>query len=261
MDWETPRSKRDCRVMVESNYSVYRHVFPNGKQYVGYTSMDPVSRWNNGSGYKSQIVYRAIEKYGWDNIDHAVVRSGLSKEEALVLEKKLIKRYDLRNPEKGYNIHPGGDAAPSASIESRKKISEWRKNNQFGENNPIYGKSLTEEHKRAISLANTGRKHTAIERQKMRDRHCDVSGANNPHYGVPCSDETKVKIREANRKRMRPVKQYTLGGEFVALYESIREAVRQTGIAKSGIMSCCKKDIKYTHGFVFRYADEEGDSS
>ena len=247
--------------MEESGYSVYRHVFPNGKQYVGYTSNDPNARWNNGSGYRAQLVYKAIEKYGWDNIEHIVVRDGLSKEEALILEKKLIKRYDLRNREKGYNVHPGGSAAMSASKESRDKISEWRKRNQFGEANPFYGKHRTEEQNRAVSLANTGRKHTEAELQKMRERHNDVSGSNNPNFGVSCSEATKNKIREAHRSRMRPVKQYTLDGQFVSSYESIRDAARKTGINRSGIMDCCKKEIKYTHGFVFRYAEEEGDSS
>ena len=256
----TPVFQRTVGDWMEGGYSVYKHVFPNGKQYVGYTSKDPKDRWKNGSGYGTQSVYRAIKKYGWENIEHIVIRSGLSEEDALMLERKLIKHYDLCNRDKGYNFHPGGKASPSACMEARRKISEWRKQNQFGEKNPMFGKHISDENKALISSVNTGRKHTEEERQKMRDRHWDVSGVNNPHYGVPCSEATREKIRESQRRRMRPVNQYTLGGEFIASFESIHEAVRRTGICKSGIMGCCKKDIKYTHGFVFRYADEEGGS-
>lgn len=29
------------------NYSVYKHTAPNGKIYIGITSMKPENRWNN----------------------------------------------------------------------------------------------------------------------------------------------------------------------------------------------------------------------
>ena len=55
----------------ENNYSVYVHTAPSGKMYVGITKQKPEYRWGrNGIKYKTQVFYRAIEKYGWDNIDH-----------------------------------------------------------------------------------------------------------------------------------------------------------------------------------------------
>ena len=47
------------------NYKLYIHKFPNGKVYVGITSQDVGERWRHGEGYKDQLVYRAILKYGW----------------------------------------------------------------------------------------------------------------------------------------------------------------------------------------------------
>lgn len=32
-------------------FCVYKHLFPNGKCYIGITSMSPNKRWNNGHGY------------------------------------------------------------------------------------------------------------------------------------------------------------------------------------------------------------------
>ena len=49
-------------------YTVYMHVFPNGKKYVGITSQDVSRRWRDGEGYEGQVVYGAILKYGWNNV-------------------------------------------------------------------------------------------------------------------------------------------------------------------------------------------------
>ena len=46
------------------NYSVYELIFPNGKRYIGLTGQEPESRWKNGEGYKGQLVYKPIKKYG-----------------------------------------------------------------------------------------------------------------------------------------------------------------------------------------------------
>lgn len=70
-------------------YSVYMHIFPNGKRYVGITSQQISRRWREGKGYKSQEMFtRAINKYGWDNIQHIILYDKLTKEQAE--EKKRI---------------------------------------------------------------------------------------------------------------------------------------------------------------------------
>ena len=64
-------------------YCVYKHTFPNGKIYIGVTSINPLRRWENGFGYRKQtVMFRAICKYGWDNIQHEILFDGLAKEEA-----------------------------------------------------------------------------------------------------------------------------------------------------------------------------------
>ena len=67
--------------MAEKGYCVYEHVFPNGKRYIGITSAKPPEkRWNRGNGSKAQTkIRKAIEKYGWDNIEHNVIVEGLDK--------------------------------------------------------------------------------------------------------------------------------------------------------------------------------------
>ena len=110
-------------------FSVYLHIAPNGKKYVGITSRCVNERWQNGNGYKSQIFYRAIRKYGWDNIEHIVLFENLTKGEAEEKEKELIKKYNSNNPKFGYNRNEGGlgNKGSTISEETRKKISVAQK--------------------------------------------------------------------------------------------------------------------------------------
>lgn len=93
--------------MDRNNYIVYQHLFPNGKSYIGITGTKTDRRWRNGKGYESQPkMARAIEKFGWDNIQHNILLCGLKKEEAEEKEKELIVKYN--SIENGYNTSVGG---------------------------------------------------------------------------------------------------------------------------------------------------------
>ena len=73
-------------------FKVYIHTFPNNKVYVGITSSNENIRWRkNGTGYKKQHVYKAIKKYGWENVKHEILYKNLTKEEAEQKEIELIK--------------------------------------------------------------------------------------------------------------------------------------------------------------------------
>lgn len=88
-------------------YSVYEHVFPNGKRYIGI-SCEPEKRWNGGHGYDVQPkMKRAIQYYGWNNIEHNIICEGLPKEQAERLEMYLIDKLDTID--NGYNVSIGGD--------------------------------------------------------------------------------------------------------------------------------------------------------
>ena len=69
--------------MDEKSYCVYLHTNKiNGKVYVGLTSMSPEERWKNGKGYCNNSHFKsAIEKYGWDNFEHEIIKRGLTKDD------------------------------------------------------------------------------------------------------------------------------------------------------------------------------------
>ena len=110
----------------------------NNKKYIGITKRKPEIRWSNGKGYKKTSYFRAaIEKYGWDNFEHIILYSNLSKEDACQKEIELIKEYDTTNREFGYNNALGGEInigfkhSEEAKIKMRKAAQErpidWNK--------------------------------------------------------------------------------------------------------------------------------------
>ena len=100
-------------------YTVYMHICPNGWVYVGSTGKDPKRRWRNGHGYSRQPkFYEAIIKYGWDNIQHVIVNTYLTKKEAHTKERELT----LANKDHCYNMKNTSD---SVTAESKNRI-RWQ---------------------------------------------------------------------------------------------------------------------------------------
>lgn len=96
---------------MENNYKVYKHTTPSGKIYIGITKQNVKDRWLNGKGYiNNKHFYRAILKYGWNNIKHEILFNNLSLDEANNKEKELIKNFNLTNRIYGYNIQSGGNS-------------------------------------------------------------------------------------------------------------------------------------------------------
>ena len=94
--------------MPDRKFTVYAHKFPNGKYYIGLTSQNPKYRWGkNGNRYCNQYVYKFIQQYGWDNIEHIIIKDHLTLEEACELEKQKIKEFDSYH--NGYNCTIGGE--------------------------------------------------------------------------------------------------------------------------------------------------------
>ena len=102
--------------VANNNYTIYMHIFPSGKIYVGLTKQDVKTRWGkNGSGYKkNKQMYAEIQECGWDNIQHVILERNISREEASRLEKEYIKKFQSQLY--GYNNSHGGDMGGSAWV-------------------------------------------------------------------------------------------------------------------------------------------------
>ena len=187
------------------------------------------------------MFYNAIQKYGWNSIEHEIVFEGLSKYEACVKEQELISFYKSNTSDYGYNLTTGGESCEVSEI-TRSKISKVHKgvpkseehrrkigDSQRGAKNHMYGKHQTEEACRKMSESRTGK--------RLSEQHCqNISSAriNNPLIS-------------------RKVAQYTLDDEFIAEYPSLGEANRASGIPHGNISKCCRGVIKQSGGFKWKY--------
>jgi group I intron endonuclease len=156
---------------VETKYSVYKHTSPEGKIYIGCTSLKPTRRWDNGNGYKHRHkeFYNDIKKFGWNNFTHEIVASGLSADEGYALETDLIRQFDTTDPDRGYNKSIGG-RGPFGCVHDE-EFRRKRSAATSGTNNPMYGKPCTEERRQKISEAHKGLRHTEESIEKMRKVH------------------------------------------------------------------------------------------
>ena len=210
------------------NYKVYIHKFPNGKAYIGITRQEPKIRWGGGNGYvRNEYMHRAIKKYGWENIEHIILFDGLSEEDACEIEKSLIKKYRTNEKEFGYNIESGGQCS-----------------------------NLAESTKQKLREAHIGKSASEETREKMRaSRNRFIS--ENPEEYKKIMENMMLAVEKAAELKRKPVIQYDLDGNFLAVWNSTREAERVLGIHHSHIAECCNKLPKHNTagGYRWEYAD------
>ena len=108
-------------------YSIYVHTTPDGKKYVGSTSLKPKIRFNGGSNYKTCTRFNdAINFFGWNNIKHEILETVEDKETALKREEYYTLLWRTNEPEFGYNICYGNKGRKE-SEDTKKKKSEKMK--------------------------------------------------------------------------------------------------------------------------------------
>ncbi len=172
---------------MENNYTVYIHIFPNNKKYVGITLQKPKQRWRKGNRY-NDYMKKAIAKYGWENIEHEILYENLTKEEAEQKEIDLIKEYKTNNRKYGYNIANGGFHQGNVSEETKEKISKSNK----GKVSWCKGKKFTDEEKQI--------RYNDDFKAKISETH---KGKVTWNKGLKMSDEYKIKVSIATKKAMK----------------------------------------------------------
>lgn len=221
-------------------YTVYQHKNKiNGKIYIGITSRKPEERWgSDGRNYKtSPHFYSAIQKYGWDNFEHNILFTNLSKEQACEKEQELIKYYNSMDREFGYNSTSGGEFFVM-NKETKEKISNAMMGNKNG-----LGHACSEEKKRKISEAQKGRQFTEEHKQKLSD------SAKNRH--VPCSEEKKKKLSQNY-----PNKRKVYCEELDMVFESVQECGRYLNAPATNISKVCSGKGKTVKGYHLKYYND-----
>ena len=240
------------------NWSVYCFTAPNGKRYVGITSLKPEYRWREGKGYKhNHYLSNSIKKYGWENIKKEIIADNISEIYAKELEKFYIKEWDLMNPVKGYNQTIGGDGAPGLvrtevakkNSKEAQKGSTTKKVLKFNVDGTFIKEfeTMTEAYRETgihyskISLVCNGKRKTAGGFMwRFEDIERDNDGNIEPAKPNPKPPQKKVF-------------QYEVDGTLINTYISTVEAAKALGIDNSSICAVCNGRKKTTKGYVFRY--------
>ena len=181
----------------------------NNKKYIGFCSKTPSTSLNYyGSG---KLINHAIEKYGKENFQKIVLKEFDNERDARSYEEYLIDKYDAINSSEYYNLTKGGFGGFSEncktnqrsletrnkiskantgrviSVETRKKLHDklkgtkpWNTGIPTSEetkrkiSEALKNKSLTEQHRKNISVAQKGREYKI-----STCPHCGKSGGVN----------------------------------------------------------------------------------
>lgn len=209
----------------------------NGKIYIGQALDIEGDRWKqhksylNGGYHVNKHLQRSWNKYDEESFEFGILleceESQLNTYEQYYIFELMT--YDSRV---GYNKNYGGNSGrPTEEI--RRKLSETKK----GENNPNYGKHLSDETKRKLSEANKG----------VNNFMYGKTGKNSPNYG---------KTGENNPKSKPVIQIDPNTNEIVNTYPGVREAERQTGFDQGAISRCCRGEQKIHKGYKWMFLED-----
>lgn len=204
-------------------YSIYCHTSPSGKKYIGQAK-DIKKRWlvnGNGKQYKNcKVFYSAIKKYGWENFEHEIIASNLTKKEADNFEKLLIEKLDTQNREKGYNRADGGSGGNHKEIFSVEQYDL--------QGNYIQTYKSAEEAAWAIF----GKRNSGII-ACCKGKQLSAGGY---QWKYTNNGESKDSYR---RKDAKYIEEYDLFGNKINQYESIYKTMEATNISRNAILYSC----------------------
>lgn len=198
------------------------------------------------------------------------------------------KRHSEETKQKISKAHIG----KFVSDETRKRISIGRTGVMKGKDHPFYGRKLPKEHvellrkyaksrngdkcyqARKVICINTQEIFTTIKEAsekyaeygvnevnigkccKNKRRYCGRFADNTPIQWAYYEDGMIYTLKDDVDKYIgssKPIAQYDKDMNFIAYYESAREAERQTGIGYKMISRVCKGERPYTHGYIFQF--------
>ena len=209
---------------MSEKYIVYLHRNKiNGKCYVGQTHLKPSERWGSkGQGYKKQeYFYNAILKYGWDNFEHIILEDNIEKDLIDEREQYWGEYYNSLAPN-GYNLYLGSYFKRQNSISLNKQRSEITKQNWENEE---YRNKVIEGRKQMWKDASEECK------QKM------LSNLDRTGKGAKAKSK-KVLCIELNK-----------------IFQSLREAERETGINHCNISQVCTGKRKTAGAYHWRFIE------
>ncbi|SDS49206.1 NUMOD1 domain-containing DNA-binding protein [Winogradskyella sediminis] len=215
----------------ENNYIIYKAENEiNGWVYIGATSnsvhqrkLDHLERANRQEKGK---FYEAISTYGKDVFNWEQVDTASTVDELAEKEKSYILEYNSQ--ENGYNSDSGGGL--------KKTVYQYN----ISDGSLVNSYDSLQSAANAVSASKTSIGNTCI-------------GQNKTCKGYHWSYNLSEPFRLDKDLRKKEVIQFTYSGKQIAVYESVAEASRQTGVSKSCISRVCRGERSRSGGFVWKY--------
>lgn len=205
---------------MQENYVVYKHTSPSGKVYIGITNRNPSIRWGkNGRQYLNK---QKNGEYAHRFFANAILKYGWNHIKHEILFTNLSRK---------------------EACEKEVKLIALYKSKGMSYN-----------------ITDGGDGHTTVILSKASRRRLSES-----HKGLKQSKETIERRVSQFRGKERPmhvklcrskeVQQFSISGEYIASYYSVREAERKTGINSAHIGDCCnnKPNRITAGGYKWKY--------
>lgn len=250
----------------------------NKKCYIGQTINDVEKRWKDhcksiGTQNGCPGIRRAFEKYGIENFKFEVLIICFDKDLSKY-EKEYIKKFD--SYKNGYNMTYGGEEGGfftgcKHTPENVKKIKQrWAEYNAKPENRKLRSDRMKEKY----ANPENRKEHSII----MKEIYAKLKIEGKLTYTTsPKTDNIKQKIREGvikyyNNTQLssdarklqseimtkaigRKISQYSLTGDFIKSYDSIKIAALETNGSFKSIGHTVRGRSKTSGGFLWKYAD------
>lgn len=193
-----------------------------GKKYIGQRSCHCEIGKDTylGSG---EILKKAIKKYGKKHFEKQILEICFSKDELNLKEMQWIEFFDAVNSPDFYNITSGGTGGNTYRFLSKvrlENIKQIKKEQNKGENNPMFGHVWTEESRMKMSKS-------AKERYKINKLNWGKTGKTGSQNSL------SMVIYSPELKR-----------EFVG----IREAARELNIPSPNLIRALKSEGRFSAG-------------
>lgn len=264
----------------------------NNKCYIGQ-SIDLTKRIAyhkralKGKYHENNHLQKAVKKYGINNFTYEILCE-CRVDELDELERMYIVQYD--SIENGYNLETGGSSNKGMNEETKKKISETKKQNMTEEQREYYanflralpplspegrkklsqslmGHKTSEETRKKISESQKGKIISEEAKQKMSKAR---TGKKWPQERCDKLSKSKTGIKKTKEHRKnlslakigkpnscsQPINQYDLQGNFIKEWDFLKQIENETGITSNQISKCLQGHNRIAKGYIWKFKND-----
>ncbi len=272
---------------------IYMRISPSGGKYIGKTIETEIERWRKhcveafsspGNLHYHYIINKAIRKYGGDNFTVQILEDNIPNEQLAIREIYWIdyyKTYYLDNNH-GYNMTRGGEGNLKLQIDLNILRDMWLNNVPAKDIMNLF-KCGPSSYQYYLNQLNLTKEQKDFRRSMMMKNRVTKKNINKIEQALSLWEDGKTrkdisKILQVNpstvnnllinaglpddcfqTRRKKIVLQYDLQGNLLKEWPSVTEAAQALNINKTHISSTALGKQKTTHGYIFKYKENNND--